>query len=225
MQCKFCGYDNSPQANFCINCGERVQIVKAPAQAQQPSKQIAAYSTRGQRQGQHVLIDPEGEVHVFSAQTEQGGIAIQGGNQVTQGQTQVWRFRLYVFDKSGNLTYQIPVEMRGARFIGSIHDGDIVKVPGKWRQGQICKPRKVVNITIGSLVKSQSITFFGRVVSFFGGIFLMLVGIVMSFSILGMSNPGSGLPGPPLPFILFFMLVCGAFILVGLGTIIKAFLP
>ncbi|MCP6757167.1 MAG: zinc ribbon domain-containing protein [Fischerella sp. CENA71] len=173
MQCKFCGYSNSPEANFCINCGERVQIVKAQTQKQQTSK-VHTYLPAG-RQKHHVLIDPVGEVHTFSQELESSS----GASERT---ILVWRFRVYVFDQVGNLTYQIPVEMRSKSFTGSVRDGDIVKLPGRWSEGEIYEHNTIINKTLGIQVFSRSdLTLseilFGGLVGLFLSIIFICVGV------------------------------------------------
>lgn len=172
MQCKFCGYDNPPEANFCVNCGESIQGVKVPARKEQ-SGEASVYLSSQQGEG-HVLVDPVGEVHVFSQQVEETEYG-----KSSQKQVLVWRFRVHVFDEAGNLNSQISVEMRGDRFIGSVHDGDIVKLPGLWRQGQICTPREIINTTLGTQVRAQSFTFDYRSCL----LFFVFVGILGSFAI------------------------------------------
>jgi hypothetical protein len=46
--------------------------------------------------------------------------------------------------------------MRGRRYRGSINDGDWVEIAEKWKPGQQVEPRRVRNLTTGSLVEASS---------------------------------------------------------------------
>jgi hypothetical protein len=70
------------------------------------------------------------------------------------GNETVWTFRIQRYDAAGNRLQPVPVEMRGMRFKGSIGEGDIVQLPGRWQPGSIACPHRVKNLSTGCTVKA-----------------------------------------------------------------------
>jgi len=88
-----------------------------------------------------------GEVRGFQSRTESPG---------PQYPTKIiWTFRVERFDTAGNRLPPVPVEMRSKSFKGFINEGDRVEVPGKWREGQIARPKTLRNLTTGAIVKAR----------------------------------------------------------------------
>jgi hypothetical protein len=90
-----------------------------------------------------------GEVRGFQSRTESLG---------PQYPTKIiWTFRVERFDAAGNRLPPVPVEMRSKSFDGFINEGDQVEISGRWREGQIVRPRKLRNLTTGAMVKVRGI--------------------------------------------------------------------
>jgi hypothetical protein len=67
----------------------------------------------------------------------------------------IWTFVLERFDEQGNRLAPVPVEMRALGFEGFIRDGDRVEIHGKWKQGEIFRPKEVRNLSTNSKVKRK----------------------------------------------------------------------
>ncbi|MEU2655182.1 hypothetical protein ABZ615_07645 [Streptomyces sp. NPDC007325] len=63
-------------------------------------------------------------------------------------------FRLERYDDAGRRVMLVPVEMRGLRFEGSVHDGDWVRVSGRMRAGTL-HANEVHNATTGADVNAK----------------------------------------------------------------------
>ncbi|MEU8911744.1 hypothetical protein [Streptomyces nigrescens] len=66
----------------------------------------------------------------------------------------VWAFRVEAFDSAGNRVSLTPVEMRGYRFDGTVHDGDWVRARGR-RKGGTLHVDRLQNLTTGADVRAQ----------------------------------------------------------------------
>jgi hypothetical protein len=71
----------------------------------------------------------------------------------------VWHFRVERHDDSGNRLAPIPVELRartlsGGAMLGSLSDGDQVRVAGTWEQGTLVV-KAVTNVTTGAEVRNR----------------------------------------------------------------------
>jgi hypothetical protein len=89
-----------------------------------------------------------GEARGFQSRTESRGP--QSPAEI------VWTFRVERYDTDGNRLPPVPVEMRSDSFEGFINEGDVVAVPGRWREGQILHATTLRNITTGALVTARS---------------------------------------------------------------------
>jgi hypothetical protein len=110
-----------------------------------------------------------------------------GDNTSTQT---VVSFRVDRFDDEGRPQQPVPVEMRGYRYRGAINDGDWVEIDERWRPGELLEPKKVKNLTTGSVVEATNDhrvlkTLIGLVV------FLILAGVLFTvFLSLGPDSSG-----------------------------------
>ena len=73
----------------------------------------------------------------------------------TKKAIQVWKFTMNVQYPGENLTFNVPIEMRGSRLKGHIQDGDQVQIYGKWKwsSGDIIEVMNVYNKTTRRKVK------------------------------------------------------------------------
>jgi Double zinc ribbon len=125
-----------------------------------------------------------GEVRGFQARQETHTDAFT--NKTTN--TIIWTFRLERYDKTGNRLQPVPVEMRGRSFEGFINDGDLIGVPGKWKEGRTVRPDCVSNLTNGAMVQASSRKSAGEaIISAWAKLWLALAIIgVLAFIILGL---------------------------------------
>lgn len=65
------------------------------------------------------------------------------------GSVTVWDFRVARIDERGQALHQVPVEIRGTRFKGSVAAGDFVEISHPWKPGQLLQVRKVKNLSTG----------------------------------------------------------------------------
>lgn len=91
-----------------------------------------------------------GEVRGFRERVEQ-----HGSNQVgTPAPDIIWSFRVERYQDGHRLT-PIPVEMRGVKLRGIIHEGDMVEIYDPWREGETIRPKQITNITTNTQVSSE----------------------------------------------------------------------
>jgi hypothetical protein len=95
----------------------------------------------------------------------------------------VWTFRLERHDFAGNRLRPVPVQMRGAAFDGSLDEGDIVRVAGKWKDGTLHGER-IDNLTTGAAVKPRSFKVVGLLV-FAVFVLLMVAGFFVVGNFMG----------------------------------------
>ena len=98
-----------------------------------------------QRRGHGSVV---GQIRGIHHRTESYG---QGGS------AEVWTFRLERYDDGGNRLPPVPVQLRGHAFEGALHEGDEVRVTGRWKDGTLHSAR-VENRTTGAIVKPRSFT-------------------------------------------------------------------
>jgi hypothetical protein len=108
-------------------------------------KSIGSFKTfPGTSSGSDSIV---GEVRGFQNRTESRG---------PQYPTHiVWTFRVERHDEHGDRLSAVPVEMRSKSFEGFINEGDRVEIPGRWREGQLVRPRRLRNLTTGALVRAR----------------------------------------------------------------------
>lgn len=68
----------------------------------------------------------------------------------------VWTFRVERYDEAGNRISLIPVEMRGYRFEGAIHEGDWIRARGRIKSGTLHVIR-LENLTTNASVRAKGI--------------------------------------------------------------------
>jgi hypothetical protein len=66
----------------------------------------------------------------------------------------VCTFRIDQHDSSGDLTAEVPVEMRGSSVFGSLKDGDWVEVRASWRPGVTVQAQTVTNLSTNGVVRA-----------------------------------------------------------------------
>jgi hypothetical protein len=74
----------------------------------------------------------------------------------------VWTFRLDRHDSAGNSLRPVPVQMRGAAFDGSLDEGDVVRVAGRWKDGTLHGER-IDNLTTGAAITRRSFKLAGLI--------------------------------------------------------------
>jgi len=114
-----------------------------------------------------------GEVRGFHERTEQG----PSGQYGSRAPTTIWTFRVERY-QDGNRQSPIPVEMRSARFKGFINDGDTVELPNHWREGQLMRPKRIFNVTIGAEVKAVRQSIWGCILPF------AIIGVVIALYVV-----------------------------------------
>ena len=82
----------------------------------------------------------------------------------TKTEKAVLAFRVQRFDELGNLERLVPVEMRGMAFEGSVHDGDRVRVTGRYRQ-EILRAKKIENLDDGSVITARGLPSWANVLA------------------------------------------------------------
>jgi hypothetical protein len=93
-------------------------------------------SMRSRQPGQKDSI--EGEAHY-----------IQHRQEAQQGY--ILTFRVERYDRVGNRSQPVPVEMRGYKITGFINEGDQVRMSGTWKGG-LLQATRVDNVTTGAVV-------------------------------------------------------------------------
>lgn len=91
----------------------------------------------------------------------------------------VWTFRLDRHDSAGNRLRPVAVQMRGAAFDGSLDEGDVVRVAGRWKDGTLHGER-IDNLTTGAAIKRRSFKLAGLIAF---AVFVLLV--VAGFFVVG----------------------------------------
>jgi hypothetical protein len=138
--------------------GYQSPTLHSPSMPQQPA---ASTPPPSQSRGHGGIVGIAREVRQSSEQS--GGVSGQQGSQQT---TQVLRFRLELYDQSGNRTQVKSVEMRGLSIVGFISDGDHVEVFGKL-EGGLIRTKQIVNLTTGANVKTEGYSTFYKVIAGF----------------------------------------------------------
>lgn len=148
MRCKFCGCENPANARNCSNCGEIIESgetnIPPSNDNQSNSNPVQPLQPNNERERVKalLLIDPAGQVYGFSQQEE----------FVRNYKKLVWKFRVHVFAQDGSVNHRLLVEMRGDGFSGIINDGDVVKLPGRWRVNEVITPDALINTTLRIIV-------------------------------------------------------------------------
>ncbi|MDX1415584.1 MAG: hypothetical protein R3293_15420 [Candidatus Promineifilaceae bacterium] len=89
----------------------------------------------------------------------------------------VWSFRLERYGKDDVRLAPIPVQMRGEAFTGFISNGNTVQLYGnKWREGQLFKTDRVINVTNKIEVKATKATMTsGKAFMYVAGLLIWLL--------------------------------------------------
>ncbi|MEV0125710.1 hypothetical protein AB0I16_29895 [Streptomyces sp. NPDC050703] len=66
----------------------------------------------------------------------------------------VWTFRVERYDEAGNRISLVPVEMRGYKFEGALHEGDWVRAGGRVKGGTL-HVNRLANLTTGASVRAK----------------------------------------------------------------------
>jgi hypothetical protein len=82
----------------------------------------------------------------------------------------------------------VPVEMRGVRFSGYVSEGDLVRISGRWKRGEVLRPKSILDLTTGAEVKSSGAPF-STLQAFSCLITLLIVALVVFLIIQGSTMP------------------------------------
>ncbi|MFL6136603.1 MAG: zinc ribbon domain-containing protein [Frankiaceae bacterium] len=208
LVCARCSATIDPGARFCPHCGSALDAPGAAVHAREP---VAGgrpggggfrldsgdrgdggdRGDRGDREPQPAAPAPvarpaeeprtvapppsgavEGQVRGVQSRSES-----MGENQSLT----VVSFRVERYDESGNRTQLVPVEMRGYKFLGSISDGDWVRVHGKAHGGTLRSDR-VENLTTGAVVRAKDVPKAVKVIAIvvFIAVCVFIIGIIVS---------------------------------------------
>lgn len=69
----------------------------------------------------------------------------------------VWSFRLERIDAAGQPLRRVAVEMRGANFVGSIANGDVVEISADEPKGTVVQVSRARNLTTNSMVQASGL--------------------------------------------------------------------
>ncbi|QQC92032.1 zinc ribbon domain-containing protein [Streptomyces alfalfae] len=171
--CPSCGGENQPNAAFCGYCGYKVAHAPPSGRpdsgpppppagpwpdrpsAPPPRAAHVAHAAHAAPGGTRAQPSPlpgggamvEGQVRALTSRTERQG---------ESDHSTVWTFRVERYDEAGDRISLIPVEMRGYRFEGAIHDGDWVRAGGR-RKGGTLHVNRLENLTTGASVRAKGI--------------------------------------------------------------------
>ena len=106
-------------------------------------------------------------------------------------QRHVWDLRLLVEDGAGGWNQTIPVQMVGMTLDGALRDGDRVKAPGPWSEGEILRPRWVYNLTTDSKVTAKPWTSFTMASIIFLALFALAPLLWIGTAVLAGGGVGS----------------------------------
>jgi len=154
------GYGAGPATSDAVPIAPPAPAVAAGATARRPSGE----ATQPQRRGSATV---QGQVRGIQQRTETYGDA--GGEQI-------WTFRIERYDEAGNRLPPVPVQMRGARFSGSLHEGDEVRVTGRWKDGTLVTDR-VQNLTTHAGFSKRSLR--GAFIAFLIVVVLIVGGFIV----------------------------------------------
>lgn len=140
-----------------------------------------------------------GNVH-GSAQGDTEFIGIVRDFQVRQeqwgesGGEEIWNFRVERYDANGNALQQIPVEMRGLSFSGSVSNGDQVRLRGRWRDRTL-RAEELENLTTHARVRAKAY----RGLRILAGVLIAIIGLAVLIGIVSLAISGCNDPGGPPP--------------------------
>ncbi len=114
-----------------------------------------------------------------------------------RGGEEIWNFRVERYDANGNALQQIPVEMRGLSFSGSVSNGDQVRIRGRWRDRTL-RVDELDNLTTHAHVRTKSY----RGLRILAGVIIAIIGVgillaAVSIAISACNDPGGPPPGWP----------------------------
>jgi hypothetical protein len=99
---------------------------------------------------------------------------------------EVLSFRIERYDENGNRLPPVPVQIKGASFVGTIQEGDQVQLKERWKPGRIVQVKRIQNLTTQNTVTAK-----GQGVGPWMGLilFVLFVACVVAFFIAA-SNGG-----------------------------------
>ncbi|OKH84540.1 membrane protein [Mycobacterium sp. ST-F2] len=123
--------------------------------------------------------------------TAQGVQKLPSGSE---GDDEVWTFRVERYESTGDAHTAVPVELRGASITGQLSDGDVVEVSGYW-DGRTLFVDSVINHSTSTRRRRGVVT--SRPVRIV--LALTVIAVIVAASILlvrGMGGSSRGAPGP-----------------------------
>ena|SRR5690242_10689037 len=78
----------------------------------------------------------------------------------------IWSFQIERFDGNNNLLPPVPAEIRGAKLVGGLNEGDEVEIVNPSLSDGIVFTKKIFNLTTKSIVESKKMGCAGIIILF-----------------------------------------------------------